>query len=241
LAVGRRGRISTPVSMTTSHRVQIAPSILAGDFLHLEDAVLAAEGAQADRLHIDVMDGRFVPNISIGIPVVESIRAATRMVLETHLMIVEPEKYLADFSRAGADLIIVHQEVSPNLYRTLEQVHECQVRAGVAVNPGTPASSLQEVLELADLILVMTVSPGFGGQEFIETMLSKIAWLRNEIDRLGLETEIEVDGGITTENARRVVAAGARVLVAGTSVYRAEQGVGAAVQSLRLAGESALN
>jgi ribulose-phosphate 3-epimerase len=227
--------------MTAFHKVQIAPSILAGDFLHLEDAVLSAEDARADRLHVDVMDGRFVPNISIGIPVLESIRSATGMMLEAHLMIVEPEKYVADFSRAGADLIIVHQEVSPHLYRTLEQVHESKVRAGVAVNPATPASAVQEVLGLADLVLVMTVSPGFGGQEFIASMLPKIEWLRNEVDRLGLDTEIEVDGGITTENAGRVVAAGARVLVAGTSVYRAPKGVSEAIQSLRAAGEASLN
>ena len=220
--------------------VEIAPSILASDFLHLGDAVRQAEDARAERLHIDVMDGRFVPNITIGQPIVECIRRATGMFLETHLMIVEPERYVPDFAAAGADLITVHSEVSPHLYRTLQQIHDCGKRAGVALNPATPWSAVGEVLELADLILVMTVSPGFGGQEFIAAMIPKIRRLREELDRRGLTTDLEVDGGINDETAPVVVEAGARVLVAGTSVYGASAGVSERVQALRSAAQRSL-
>lgn len=221
----------------TAGRVQIAPSILASDFLHLGDAVLAAERGGADRLHIDVMDGRFVPNISIGQPVVQSIRSATEMMLETHLMIVEPERYVADFARTGADLIIVHAEVSPHLYRTVQRIHDLGKRAGVALNPATHWTAVEEVLDLADLILVMTVSPGFGGQKFIDAMCGKVQRVREAIDRRGLRTEVEVDGGIEPETAGKVVQSGARVLVAGTAVYRAADGVADAIARLRAAAE----
>ncbi|HLJ69486.1 MAG TPA: ribulose-phosphate 3-epimerase [Chloroflexota bacterium] len=212
---------------------QIAPSILASDFLHLGDAVRVVEGAGATRLHIDVMDGRFVPNISVGQPVVRSVRQGTGLFLETHLMIVEPERYVADFVEAGADLVTVHQEVSPHLYRTLELVHSLGKRAGVAINPATPWTAVEEVLGLADLILVMTVSPGFGGQQFIRAMLPKIKRVRDAIDERGLDTELEVDGGIDEETIPLVVAAGARVLVAGTAVYRSRSGIGEALEGLR--------
>jgi ribulose-phosphate 3-epimerase len=220
--------------------VQLAPSILNSDFLHLGDAVKAVEDAGIERLQIDVMDGRFVPNISVGLPVVASIRSATSMLLEAHLMIVEPERYVAAFAEAGADLIIVHTEVSPHLYRTLEQIHDCGKRAGVAMNPATPWTVLEEVFGLADLILVMTVNPGFGGQEFIEPMLSKIGRVREELDRRGLTTELEVDGGIDEQTAPRAVGAGARVLVAGTSIYRAPDGVAQAVERLYQAARRGL-
>jgi ribulose-phosphate 3-epimerase len=215
--------------------VEIAPSILASNFLRLGDAVAAAEEAGVERLHIDVMDGRFVPNITIGQPIVACIRGATSLFLETHLMIVEPEKYVSDFAEAGANLITVHVETSPHLFRTIQQIHSHGKRAGVAINPGTPWNSVEEVLGVADLVLVMTVNPGFGGQEFIESMLPKIDRLRSEIERRGFDTKLEVDGGIDAQTAPRAVEAGASVLVAGTSIYRTSDGVREAVAKLRRA------
>ncbi len=217
--------------------IRIAPSILASDFLHLAEEIQAAEAGPADRLHFDVMDGRFVPNISIGIPVLKSVRSATDMMIEAHLMIVEPERYVPVFAETGADLLIVHAEVSPHLYRTLQQIHDHGKRAGVAINPSTPWIVVQEVLELTDLILIMTVNPGFGGQTFIEAMLPKIRVLREEIDCHGLDTDLEVDGGITLQTAPAVAAAGAQVLVAGTSVFGSPDGPTEAIRELQRAAE----
>jgi ribulose-phosphate 3-epimerase len=186
------------------------------------------------------MDGRFVPNITMGPDIVAAVRSITDMVIEAHLMIVEPEKFVPVFAEAGADVIIVHQEVSPHIYRTLEQIRELGKAAGVAINPGTPAETLNEVLDLADLVLVMTVSPGFGGQKFIASTLPKIRQVRSELDRRDLPALVEVDGGINLDTAPLVAAAGARVLVAGTSVYDAREGVGGAIRALTDAAEKAI-
>lgn len=221
--------------------IEISPSILAANFLELGAAVRDAEEAGAERMQIDVMDGRFVPNITMGPDIVRAIRSATRMLLEVHLMIVEPEKYVPVFAEAGADVIIVHVEVSPHLYRTLQQIRDHGKQAGVALNPSTPAVAVQEVMHLTDLILVMTVNPGFGGQRFIEEMLPKVRTVRREIDRRGLEIALEVDGGIDDETAPGAVEAGARVLVAGTSVYGAHGGVREAVDRLRASASRGLD
>ena len=213
--------------------VRIAPSILAADFCRLGEQVAAAEAAGADRLHIDVMDGQFVPNISIGLPVVRSLRQATRLPLEVHLMIVAPERFIGAFARDGSDTIIVHQETCPHLHGTIQQIRSLGKSPGVAINPATPTSLLDEILDYVDLVLVMTVNPGFGGQEFIASTLRKIAQLRQAIDRLARPCDLEVDGGIDPETAPRVVAAGANVLVAGTAIFRAPEPVAAAIQRLR--------
>ncbi len=219
--------------------IQIAPSILASDFLRLGDAVRSVTAAGVERLQVDVMDGRFVPNITVGPQIVAAIRGATSILIEAHLMIVEPERYVPVFVEAGADLIIVHTEVSPNLYRTVQQIKDLGKLAGVAINPGTPWMAVEEVLGLADLILVMTVNPGFGGQRFIESMLPKISAVREQIQRRALTTAIEVDGGIDPETAPLAVRAGATVLVAGTSVYRAPGGVASGIGRLREAANTA--
>ena len=227
-------------SGASSQRVQIAPSILAGDFLHLQDSVDAAVRGGADRLHLDVMDGRFVPNLTLGPQIVKAIDSVTQIPLEVHLMIVEPERYISVFADAGADIITVHSEVSPHLFRTLEQIHDLGKQAGVAINPATHWIAVEEVLQLADLILVMTVSPGFGGQEFVPDMTRKIAALRRTIDRRGLGTELEVDGGISEHNIGVVARAGARVIVAGTAVYGAADGVERSIRTLRQSAEEAI-
>jgi ribulose-phosphate 3-epimerase len=212
--------------------VKIAPSILSADFLKLGEEIKAVERAGADRLHIDVMDGRFVPNITMGIPVVRSLRRGTRLPFEVHLMIEQPENYLEAFTVAGADLLIVQQENSVHLDRTLQAIKELKKKAGVALNPSTPAGVLEEIIEKLDLILVMTVNPGFGGQKFIEYPLKKVRLLREILDRRNRNCEIEVDGGIAPPNAARVVEAGAGVLVAGTSVFGHPEGPEAGVRSL---------
>ena len=205
--------------------MKIAPSILSADFTRLGEQVQAVEAAGVvDRVQIDVMDGRFVPNITFGTLAVECLRPLTRLTLEVHLMVQPPEDFIEKFARAGADTLIVHQESTPHLHRAIQQIHALGKKAGVALNPSTPASLLSEVLGSLQLVLVMTVNPGFGGQEFIPETLGKIRQVRSEIQRRGLDCEIEVDGGIHEKTAPLVVEAGANVLVAGSAVFEGKDG-----------------
>jgi ribulose-phosphate 3-epimerase len=213
----------------------IIPSILSADFARLGAQVAEAQAGGADRVQVDVMDGRFVPNITVGPLVVEAVRRNTTLPIEAHLMIVEPERYLDDFAAAGADFIIVHQEVSPHLNRTIQRIHQLGKRAGVAINPATSLSVLQEVLGDVDLVLCMTVNPGFGGQEFIPSMLNKIERLRALITQHGAGCDLEVDGGVHAETAAQVARAGANALVAGSAVYGDNEGIAAAISRLRTA------
>ncbi len=213
--------------------IKIAPSILAADFAHLAEAVESAEAAGADYIHVDVMDGHFVPNISIGPPVVRSLRRVTNLPLDVHLMISDPIRYVPAFAEAGADGLTVHVEATPHLHRALQQIRNLGLRPGVSLNPATPASAISEVLSDVELVLVMTVNPGFGGQALIEHTLHKIAQVREMLDRAGSEAELEVDGGIEPQTTEQVVAAGATVLVAGTAVFGSPAGVTAAIAAIR--------
>lgn len=200
--------------------IRVAPSILSADFGRLAEEVRAAEAAGADWIHVDVMDGRFVPNITIGPVVVQAVRAATKLPLDVHLMIVEPERYVADFAKAGADVISVHVEASPHLHRTLQIIRSLGKKAGVVLNPHTPEESIRHVLGDLDLVLVMSVNPGFGGQSFLPSALPKLRSLRESIDRAGLDVMLEVDGGVAPGGTnRQVIEAGARMLVAGSAVF----------------------
>jgi ribulose-phosphate 3-epimerase len=212
--------------------LRIAPSILSADFGRLADEVRAAEAAGADYIHVDVMDGRFVPNITIGPLVVRAVRAATKLPLDVHLMIVEPERYLDAFAAAGADLISVHLEASPHLHRTIQHIRSLGKRPSVAVNPHSPIDGLDVVLPDLDMVLLMTVNPGFGGQRFIDAVVPKIRALRAEIQRRGLSVDVEVDGGIAPDTVAAVVGAGANVLVAGSAIFE-ERDYRAAIQALR--------
>ena len=215
---------------------RLSASILASDFARLGEQVAEAEAAGVDAIHVDVMDGLFVPNISLGVPIVEAVRRTTRLPLDLHLMIERPERYIEAFVRAGADWITVHVEGATHLHRTLSQIRELGAHPGVTLNPGTPADALTEVLGLVDLVLVMTVNPGFGGQRFIESQLAKIAALRATLDGMGSAALLSVDGGVGAANIARVVAAGATQVVAGSAVFNREQTVAAAVAGLRAAG-----
>ena len=217
--------------------VRIAPSILAADFGHLADEVAAAERAGADWIHVDVMDGHFVPNLTLGPVVVEAARAATSLPLDVHLMIEAPERSLEDYVRAGADRVGVHVETCPHLHRTLGQIRDAGARACVVLNPGTPAEAVEPVLGEADQVLVMSVNPGFGGQSFIEAVLPKLERLRGWVRERGLDVELEIDGGIAPGTVGRASRAGANVFVAGTSVFGAND-YAAAIAALRKEAEA---
>ena len=198
---------------------KIAPSILSADFSRLGEEIAAIEAGGADYVHIDVMDGHFVPNITIGPLIVQAVRRVTQLPLDVHLMIAEPDRYVADFAKAGADIIVVHAEATNHLHRTVQLIKSLGKKAGVSLNPATPLNVLDYVLEDLDLVLLMTVNPGFGGQSFIDACLPKIQALRGIMDRRGIEAELEVDGGVKTDNIARIAHAGADVFVAGSAVF----------------------
>jgi len=212
--------------------ITLAPSLLAADFTQLKNQMLELADAGINTLHIDVMDGRFVPNITFGALVVRALRPLVDFHFDVHLMIVEPEKYIKDFVDAGANTITVHYEASPHLYRTLQQIHDSGCRAGVAINPHTHEMVLRDVMGLVDIINVMTVNPGFGGQSFLDTMMPKIANLRAMVGDIQRDIDIEVDGGINAETASSAVQAGANWLVAGTAVFGHAEGIQAGVNAL---------
>ncbi len=218
--------------------IKIAPSLLSADFARLGEEVRAVAQAGADYIHIDVMDGHFVPNLTIGPLVVAAVRKVTDLPLDVHLMIEAPDRYIPDFARAGADIITVHQEAVPHLHRTVQLIKSLGKKAGVSLNPATPVSTLDVILDELDLVLLMTVNPGFGGQEFIASGLDKIAALRREIDRRGLSVELEVDGGVKPDNIAAVAAAGAEVFVAGSAVFNSPD-YAATIAALRASGSAA--
>lgn len=211
-----------------TRKIKVAPSILSADFSRLGEEIKAVEAAGADIIHIDVMDGHFVPNITIGPIIVEAARRSTNLPLDVHLMITNPEMYIAEFAKAGADYLTVHVEIAFHLNRLVQSIKEHKgVRAAVSLNPATPLTSLDYILPELDMVLIMSVNPGFGGQAFIPSALDKIAKLRRRIDELGLKTEIEVDGGIKPDNAAAVIDAGADILVAGSAVFGKKDYAGA--------------
>jgi ribulose-phosphate 3-epimerase len=213
--------------------VKLAPSILAADFACLGEQVAEAEQAGADRIHVDVMDGHFVPNLSMGAPIVQSLRRVTRLPLETHLMISDPDLFLDEFVEAGSDSFLVHWEGNCNLHRTVQRIKALGKRAGVVINPATPAAVLEEILQDVEQVLIMTVNPGFGHQHFIPATLPKIRRVRRMIEQIKPGSDVEVDGGIDAETAPLAVAAGANVLVAGTAIFGDSEGVAAAMDRLR--------
>ena len=214
---------------------EIAPSLLSADFTRLGDDIRSAGEGGATVLHVDVMDGRFVPNITIGLPVVRSIRKFTDLTIDAHLMIEEPGRYAAEFAKAGADMVSIHVEADDHLHRTIASIKDAGAKAGVAINPATPISALDEILPYADFVLLMSVNPGFGGQKFIPTVLEKLRRLRVAVEQRGLTTRIEIDGGIDKTNIAEIVKAGADIIVAGSAVYGSDDPA-AAVRELIEAG-----
>ena len=218
-----------------NNRVKLAPSILSADFARLAEQVAEATSAGADYIHIDVMDGHFVPNISIGIPIVASLRPRTNLPLDVHLMIQHPEQYVSQFADSGADIITVHVEACSSLHRLIHSIKELNVKAGIALNPATTLTSIEEILPYLDLVLIMSVEPGYGGQSFIQSSLDKISRLRKMLDNKKLNAELEVDGGITIDNAPGIVKAGASVLAIGSSIFNAKKGISQTMQMFRKA------
>jgi len=216
-----------------ANKIKLAPSILSADFGRLGEQVIEATRAGADYIHVDVMDGHFVPNITVGPIVVSAIRPHTDLPLDVHLMIESPEKYIQQFAQAGANIITVHVEVCPHLHRVVESIKELGVKAGVSLNPSTPLTAVDEVLPSLDLVLLMSVNPGFGGQQFIESTVGKIARLRRRLDELDAAAELEVDGGISADIAPRVAKAGARVLVAGAAIFNKKESVSQALGRIK--------
>lgn len=220
-------------------RLKLAPSILAADFARLGEQVLEVERAGVDRIHIDVMDGHFVPNLSMGAEIVNSLRPVTELSIEVHLMILNPDLFLDDFAHAGADLLIVHWEANNNLHRTVDRIKSLQKKVGVAINPATPPHVLEEILPIIDQVLVMSVDPGYGNQAFINATLSKVRRVRHVIAKRNFTCDLEVDGGIDAASSLLAVEAGANVLVAGTSIFRNRAGVTSAISELRSAMDQA--
>ena len=223
---------------SSQQKIKLAPSILSADFGRLGDQVAEVDRAGADYIHVDVMDGRFVPNLTIGPVVVQGIRGSTNLPLDVHMMVVEPERLVEDFAKAGADHLIVQAEACPHLHRVLQQIREVGCKAGVAINPGTSLSAIEEVLPLVDVVLVMSVNPGFGGQKLIPETVGKVVRLRRILDEGGYSAELQVDGGVNEATARTMVEAGATVLVAGSAVFNEKESVADAMDRLRASLEA---
>ena len=215
------------------NQIKISPSILSADFARLADQVCEAEEAGVDYIHVDVMDGHFVPNITIGPLVVKALRPITKLPLDVHLMIENPDFYLEDFRKAGADIITVHQEATPHLHRTIQQIHDLGIKAGVSINPSTSVRTLDEIICDVDLILVMSVNPGFGGQSYIHSCTNKIRKVREMLDDRGVSADLEVDGGVNVDTVNEVISAGANAFVAGSAIFNDKNSVAENVSALR--------
>ncbi|NWJ48936.1 MAG: ribulose-phosphate 3-epimerase [Chloroflexi bacterium] len=224
-----------------TNKIKISPSILSADFARLGEHATEAVKAGADYLHVDVMDGHFVPNITIGPIILEKLRAVTDIPFDTHLMIEKPERYIEDFVKAGASIVTVHYETCPHIHRTVQQIKNTGAKAGVVINPATPINVLEEILPYVDLVLLMSVNPGFGGQSYIETTTDKIRRMRDMIERVNPAIELEVDGGVGAQNVGTVVQAGANVIVAGSAVFNKRQSVAQNITDIRVAIRQAIS